>query len=469
MQNPRKASLIEGDYRKQIFNMSLGMIIGMLGMTIFNIVDTIYVGRLGKEELAALSFTFPVVMVVQSLSLGLGMGLSAVLSTTLGEKRFDKAARVTTHGIILALLIVAIVSTAGRLSIRPLFTFIGASGIVLDYIDSYMSVWFFTAVMVVVPMVGNNAIRATGDTKTPSLVMLISATVNSILDPLFIFGIGPFPEMGVQGAAVATALARSIGMASALTILARREKLLTLDLGPFREVLQSWKAILHIGIPTALVRMITPLATGVITGLLARFGTAAVAGYGAGVKAEGFAMAFTLAVGASVGPFIGQNRGAGRQDRVLKGAGFANKLAFLSGTGVFIILFILAGPLSTLFSPVEEVRHVMKFYMRIAGLGYGMQGVFTNSGTIYNVMKKPLYSAGLSLLQMFVLYLPAAHIASGLFGEPGIFASQALSYILAGFISLTILNRLLHRNNQVSVEIDETEIVKQGDDGIESR
>jgi len=438
-----RRTLTEGNYKKQILSMSLGMIIGMLGMTVFNIVDTIYVGRLGKDELAALSFTFPIVIIVQSLSLGLGTGLSAVLSRTLGRKQLDKAARVTTDGIVLALIIVIIVALSGMLTIRPLFSLMGAEGIVLDYINAYMRIWYFSAIMVVVPMVGNNAIRATGDTRTPSLIMIISAGVNIILDPIFIFGFGPVPKMGVEGAAIATAIARTIGFSSSLFILARREKLITAKRAPISQILQSWKEILQIGIPTALVRMIAPVAAGLITGLLAGFGNASVAGFGAGVKMERFALAFTFAIGTAIGPFIGQNIGAEKFDRVLKGSRYANKLAFLSGYAVFILLFILAEPISRLFTPAEEVQKIMILYMRLAGLGYGMQGLFMNCGTILNVMKKPLHAAALSLMQMFVLYLPLAFTVSGILGVPGVFLALSLSYIISGLIARSVLNRML--------------------------
>lgn len=452
MKQHKRTSLTEGNYKKQILNMSMGMIIGMLGMTIFNIVDTIYVGRLGKEELAALSFTFPVVIIVQSLSLGLGTGLSVVLSQTLGKKQIEKASRVTTDGILLALIIVVIVAIAGMLTIRPLFSLMGARGIVLDNIYSYMRIWYFSAIMVVVPMVGNNAIRATGDTKTPSLIMIISAVFNIILDPVFIFGFGPVPPMGVEGAAIATAIARTISFTSALYILYHREKLITIKRTHFYLIKESWKEILQIGIPTALVRMITPIATGIITGLLASFGTAAVAGFGAGVKIERFALAFTFAVGSAVGPFIGQNIGAQKYERVIKGSKYANKLAFLSGYGVFIILFILAAPISRLFSPVEEVQKIMAIYMRLAGIGYGMQGLYTNCGMILNVLKKPLHAAALSLVQMFVLYIPLAFAGSKIWGVPGVFLALSLSYILSGLISRTVVNKILLFSQSVQTE-----------------
>lgn len=443
MDKKRRTVLTEGDYKQQIFKMSMGMIIGMLGMSIFNIVDTIYVGRLGRDELAALSFTFPVVMIISNIALGLGVGMSSTLSRILGEKKYHKAARVTTDGLSLSVIIVAFVAIAGIFTINPLFTLLGAKGDVLRYIHSYMSIWYISVIMVVVPMVGNNAIRATGDTKTPSIIMLISAGVNIILDPIFIFGFGPIPALGVQGAAIATTISRSIGFCSAIYILYKRENLLIFSTVPFKEVLDSWKDILHIGIPTALVRMITPIASGIITGLLASMSTAAVAGFGAGLKIERFAMAFTFAIGAAVGPFIGQNIGAKKFDRVLKGAKYANKLSFISGYCVFVILFIFAVPVSRLFSTSIEVQNIMVLYMRLAGLGYGAQGLFLNSNTILNVLKKPIHAAALSLFQMFILYIPMAFLGSKLFGIKGIFLALSLSFIISGFISNIVLKRLL--------------------------
>ncbi len=130
----RKAALIEGPYKRQITSMAGAMVFGMLGMIIFNLVDTIYVGRLGRNELAALSFTFPIVMVVHSLSLGVGIGLSSVLSRILGSGDHRQAARITTDGILLGLIIVALVVLAGQITLVPLFGLLGARGEVLDLV-----------------------------------------------------------------------------------------------------------------------------------------------------------------------------------------------------------------------------------------------------------------------------------------------------------------------------------------------
>jgi putative MATE family efflux protein len=438
----KRKTLAEGDLKKQILSMSLGMVMGMMGMSIFNMVDTIFVGQLGKEELAALSFTISIVMVVQGLSLGLGMGLSATLSRYLGAENMKKAELITRSTLVLGILMVLTVSLVGKLTIKPLFTLLGAPpGNVMKNINAYMSIWYFTSVVVIIPILGNNVIRATGDTKTPSLVMLVAATVNLILDPLLIFGWGPFPVMGVAGAALATALSRSITMVISLYILIKREKLLIFEKTSLTDMLGAWKEVLHIGIPNALIKIITPLATGIITGLLARYSLAAVAGFGAGVRAEMMALAFTVSVGAAIGPFIGQNIGARRWDRVQEGTVYAGRLAFISGTVVFLIMLVIADLLAMAFSKDPEVRRYIALYLRIAGLGYGMRGVFQNIGTILNVLKRPFHSTGITIIQMFVIYIPLAFLGARFVGIAGIFAALAFSYILMGFISIKMVEK----------------------------
>ncbi|HHQ4767963.1 TPA: MATE family efflux transporter, partial [Aeromonas veronii] len=164
------------------------MIFGIIAILAFNLVDTFFIGMLGTEALAAISFTFPVTFVVTSLAMGLGAGLSAVIGHTLGQGKHDEAAHLATDSLFLAVIMVALLSAGGALTIKPLFTLLGASAELISLIHDYMLIWYLTVPMLVLPMVGNAAIRATGDTKTPSLVMAVAGLVNGVLDPLLIFG-----------------------------------------------------------------------------------------------------------------------------------------------------------------------------------------------------------------------------------------------------------------------------------------
>ena len=146
------------------------------------------------------------------------MGASAAVSRAIGEGDLDRERRLTTDSLLLALLIVGFAAAVGLLTIRPLFRALGADETTLPYIRQYMTIWYPGVIFVVVPMVGNNCIRATGDTRTPGMVMVIGAATNAVLDPLLIFGLGPFPELGIRGAAAATLIGRSVTFLSLIHI-----------------------------------------------------------------------------------------------------------------------------------------------------------------------------------------------------------------------------------------------------------
>ena len=247
MQNNRStAKLIEGPIGKTLTKMTIAMTFGLMGMVAFNLVDTFFVGKLGTDQLAALSFTFPVVLVVSSIALGLGFGASAVISRAIGEGDHHKVQRLTTDSLLLSVIIVICFVIIGLFTIEPLFKALGATSKIIPYIKTYMRIWYFGMPFVVVPMVGNNAIRATGDAKTPSIIMLIAVCVNTVLDPLLIFGIGPFPELGIKGAAIATVISRFTTFSVALWVLTKREKMISFDIPKISEILSSWKQVIFI-------------------------------------------------------------------------------------------------------------------------------------------------------------------------------------------------------------------------------
>ena len=176
----KNAKLIEGPVQRTLIRLTLPMVLGTLGMVIFNLSDTFFVGQLGTNQLAALTFTFPVVLVVGSLAMGLGIGASAVISHAIGEGNYNKVKRLTSDSLTLSLIFVGFFALVGLFTINPLFRLLGASGEILTYISQYMTIWYLGVVFVVIPMVGNNAIRASGDTKTPGLIMVFASFINIV-------------------------------------------------------------------------------------------------------------------------------------------------------------------------------------------------------------------------------------------------------------------------------------------------
>ena len=429
-----KATLAEGPIGKILFKLTVPMIFGMVAMVAFNLVDTFFVGKLGTDELAAMSFTFPVVMALNGIALGLGIGAAAVISNAIGKGNMKAVRRLTTDSLILAALIVAVFASLGLLTIKPLFKLLGAKKELLPLIYSYMRVWYLGVVFVVFPMVGNNAIRATGDTKTPALIMMCAVTMNVILDPLLIFGLGPFPRLGLTGAALATVFSRMTTFAISSWVLIKRYKMVTFEKTPIREIWDSWKKILYIGLPSALTRVIMPIGIGVITKFVSMFGKEAVAGLGVATRIGFFAMTIIWALSSVIAPFIGQNWGSKKPDRVRKGLWISYRFSFLYGLGLFIILYFIAPLITPVFNGDPEVHRVSTLYLRILSMGYGLQGIFIISNSALNVLHRPLWGALITAIQMFLLYIPLAFLGMKFMGLNGIFLGGAISYVISGLI-----------------------------------
>jgi len=253
--NYRK-DLTKGPIAPLLTKLTWPMIFGMAGMVIFNMVDTFWVGKLGVSELAAIGFTFPVIMMISSIAMGLGIGTTSLISRMIVKESRQTIQQYSVDAINLSLVIIVVFVIAGQLTLKPLFTALGVSAELMPLVKEYMVTWYWGMIFLVVPMVGNNIIRATGDTFRPGMIMVAAAVVNMILDPFLIFGWGPFPEMGLRGAALATVFSRAFGMIITVYILVWKEKLLGLYVPKIRQVLATWKKILAVSGPAALAMMV---------------------------------------------------------------------------------------------------------------------------------------------------------------------------------------------------------------------
>ncbi|MGE9290001.1 MAG: MATE family efflux transporter [Puniceicoccales bacterium] len=419
-----------------LWRMALPMLGGTFAMNSFNLADTWFVAKLGTVPLAAMGFSFPVVMVLITLSLGLGMGATTVVSHAFGANHHELAKRLTTHAMILCVLIVVIVSIVGLLTIDPVFRALGAGTEVLPAIRGYMQVWYLGVVFLVIPMVANNVIRATGDTVRPSIIMAITSVLNIILDPIFIFGFGFIPAMGIQGAALATVLARAISCFAALWILIYKYDLITFVRLRWSDVWHSWKAVMRIGLPSCVTQILMPVAGAIITWLLAQHGPAAVAASGVAGRLEMFAFMIPMALGISLVPFIGQNFGAGRLDRVKEGMFYANTFAFGYGLIVAVVFWTFAPQLGGLFSQDEEVIRVLTDYLRIIPLGYGLLEVQRYSGFLMNAINLPMQSLWLNALRILALLIPLSLIGDEVFGLVGVFWGRLIADVVSGTVGI---------------------------------
>lgn len=425
--------------------MAGGMLIGFVAMAAFNITDTYFVAQLGTNELAAMSFTFPVAMFIGGLSIGIGIGTAALLSKKIGQGRHHEVQRLTTDALLFGLTLVALLSTVGFFTIRPLFTLLGATAETLPLVEDYMRIWYLGMVFLVVPMIGNNAIRATGDTLWPSAIMVVDLVINIILDPLLIFGLGPFPAWGIKGAAVATVFSRALALAASLYVLHWRKGLLTFELPGVAGLIRSWKKILYFGIPTAGAHILMPFAYGVLLKMVAWSGVEAVAAFGAGQRIEMFVVMPIMALGASLVPFIGQNLGAGNAARIAQAQKLSARFALGWGLLCAALLLTIAHPVAGIFSEDPAVISLLALLLWIVPLSFGFKGLAHTAGAAMIGFGKPYHTTAAVTIRLFVLVLPLAALGAYLDGFRGLLIGLAAAEIIAGAMTATWCHMVFER------------------------
>jgi putative MATE family efflux protein len=445
--NNRQSSekLISGPIPSTLIKLSAPMLLGIISMMSFNLIDAFFIGQLGALQLAAIAITFPVVMIISMFTLGLGVGAMAVISRTIGEGDRTGIRRYATDSLSLSFVCVLLLAALGIFTIAPLFRMMGATDDILPFVKQYMLIWYPGMVFFVVPMIGNNIIRSTGDTLTPSLLLLGSMAVNTALDPLFIFGWGPVPHMGIAGAAIASAVSRGIALAATIWVIHFREKLLT-DVWPGRERLfASWKAILSIGLPVAVSNAVIPLAMGVMTRIIIHFGPDAIAGFGVATRIEAFGLTPIIAISNGISPFVGQNIGAQRIDRIKNGLFIAKMFSLGWGLVLFAAFLIIGPPLTSIFNSSPAVAVSASLYLRFVSLSLGLRGIHQIIWTALNVMKRPYDSLILELILAFGLWVPLSLAGSSIAGLPGVFIGLSCANCIAGAIAWIWVDRVVDR------------------------
>jgi len=450
--------LTQGSVTRTLFFMALPMLGGTFAMNAFNLTDTWFVAQLGNQTgsvlpLAAMGFSFPVVMFLICIVHGVSMGATVVIAKALGQSDHEQAKRLTTHALILAVLVVVVFSAIGLLTINPLFRALGADGEVLPLIRKYMTVWYLGVVFMVMPMVAEGIIRATGDTARPSLIMFGGSVLNMILDPIMIFGLIGFPRMGIVGAALATVICRAIACVAVIWVLVHYHDLLHFRMPGWARVRQSWRAILHIGLPASLSNLLMPIAGGVITRLVAHYGDKpAVAACAAGSRLEMLAFMVPMCLGMSLLPFVGQNFGAGRLDRVREGAKISMIFAFSFGLVTFVLFFTFAPQMARLFVKDPEAQRYLTLYLRIISIGYGMMEMHRYSGFLLNGIHKPLHATGVNVVRVVVLLVPLSLVGGAFLGGiVGVFWGRVAADVVSAIVGVLWYRRVVrHMEREIA-------------------
>lgn len=428
-----------------VMRMAVPMLAGTFSMNAYNLVDTWFVSRLGTNALAAMSFTFPVVMLLGFVMRGLGTGAMTVVAHALGRGKHQTAARITTHAVFLSSGVALCLMVAGLLTIKPLFVRLGASGEVLILTQQYMVIWYWGLVFRVLHMMFADIIIGTGNTKAVSSLMVGGTVLNCILNPIMIFGLWGFPKMGIQGSALATVISETCVLAAAYCLINKKYHLILFISHSRRRIAASWRKILHIGIPTMLSSILTPLSAAIVIKIVSGFGQAAVAAVGVASRIEMFAFMIPMTVGMSLVPFVAQNYGANRFDRIKTVRKGAFVFALIFGLIIAGIFLLIARPLGRLFSSDPDVVNILVRYIYITCFGYGFLEIHRYATFCMTGIHRPIVSAALNAVRVIALMIPLTYFGAKLFGVSGIFWGRLLTDMFSAVIGILCTGKILKK------------------------
>ncbi|HSC68009.1 MAG TPA: MATE family efflux transporter, partial [Cellvibrio sp.] len=419
---------------------------GLTATMSLNAVETFFIAQLGREPLAALSFTFPVIMVLTSLGIGLGAGTSSAVARAIGEGDSRKAQRLATDAMSLTFIISTSVCLLGWLTLEPLFFALGATPDLIPLIRSYMAIWYFSAPCLMVPMVCLSAMRAMGMSQVQGYLMGGAALLNVILDPILIFGLLGAPALGLQGAALASLITRALMLVVALYILHARLQMLVNPFLPWKKLKQSWHSIIEVGIPAMVANVIIPIASAIVVAMVAVYGTDAVAALGIAMRIEPLALIAFYALSGVVGPFFGQNSGAGKVGRLHEAARVLTGFCLAFGMVLALILGFFGADLAGLFGDHPEVVTITATYLMIVPISYGAYGLVMSVNAAFNGLGRPWPAMILSAGRVLFVYLPLAWLGQYWWGITGLFIATALANLLLGGWALLWLKKHIHQH-----------------------
>lgn len=434
--------LVHRSVRRTLFTMAFPMLAGTFAMNAYNLTDTYFVAQLGTLPLAAMGFTLPAVFLLTFLAAGVGTGVTTLVSHAIGRGDHDGAAKLVSRGLTLVIIVTTLLSVTGYLTMGPLFRLLGAKGETRVLVMQYMGVWFLGSITMSIPMLGNGILISSGDSAAASGCMIFGTLLNVPLDWMMIFGHGGFPPMGMRGAALATIISQAASTALLFYLLGRR-RLLLFRRWPIREYLDSFARIARFAVPSILSMMLFPISAAVITFILSRLGDHAVAAAGAAGRIESFAFIVPMALGMSLTPFVSQNFGAGRTDRIREALGLATRFAVVYGVAIAAAFFIAAPGLAAIFTDDPKVHEVLVAYIRIISFGYGMMEVHRYCGFFMTGLHRPVNTTLLNGLRVIVFLIPLSALGAHFGGYRGVFFGRLATDLIVGAVALVWVSRVV--------------------------
>ena len=446
MENQRENKMGVMPVKQLIISMSLPMMISMLVQALYNVVDSMFVARLSEDALTAVTLAFPMQNALISFAAGTGVGINALLSKSLGEKRFDRADEAANNGLFLGFLTYILFLLLGLFAAGP---FIGTQikdPVVQEYGTAYLKVCLCLSFGAIYQVTFERLLQSTGRTFYSMISQATGAIINIIFDPIMIFGLFGFPKLGVAGAALATVLGQVIAACISLFLNLKKNEDIHISLPqimrPSAEVIRK---IYFVAVPSILMMSIGSIMTYAMNQILGAFSKTATAVFGVYFKLQSFFFMPVFGLNNGLIPVLAYNYGARRSDRIKEALKFAMSLAvgiMLCGTLVF---HLVPQALLGMFNASEEMLQIGVPALRIISLSFGLAGACIAMGSIFQAFSYSYYSLIVSVGRQLVVLIPVAMFLAS-FGEVTLIwwafpIAEFMSTVLSVIFFLRLYNR----------------------------
>lgn len=439
------AKLTRGSIPGHLVSQTLPMIIGVAAIMSIGLVDAYFIGQLGSEQLAAISFIFPITIAMGSIGVGVMVGINSVVARALGEGDDAKASRRGTLGLIFAVATGLATGAILYLALDPLFRLMQAPDNLLPYIRTYMAPFALGFPLQMTIMGVNGVLRGQGEARRTSIVSITYAAANWALDPILITGAFGIGGLGIIGAAYATLIGWSCGIVMGFWLM--RQAPLSIAFADLKNCnkREQMLAMIRVAVPAAFSNSINPIGLAVLTALIASEGEAAVAGFGAAGRIQSFAVVPLLGLSGSIGAIVGQNWGAHQPDRARQALKLA--FAFCIGWGLLIaaVLAFNGGWFAGFFTDDPAVEAQFDRYLTIAAWGYAGFGLLIVSNGALNAVDRASNALAQSAARVFLVMLPVAWLLRGAWGADAIYAGELAANVIGGAVAAWIVWRALSR------------------------
>lgn len=435
MDKSKRAEELMKDPKRGLFKLAIPIMVGMIAHTLFNIVDTIFVGRLGAEAIASVTIAFPIAFIIIAIGSGIGIGATSLVARLIGAKGKREADRAAENAIVLSVIISFIITAAGIVTSRPLFVLMGVTGNVLEMSAAYINIIFYGMIFMLPMMILASILRGEGNAKTPMKIMIMTSLLNAVFDPVFIYLLG----YGVPGAAMASVLARFIGSVVMFHIFfIRKTTYVTLSFSKFRMDWKIIKDIFNVGIPASLSQMSMSVGLLILNVFLIALGSVYVAAFGLGFRVDMLILLPIFGISSGLITMVGMYVGAKEPEKAKWVTKYAMKISLVIMGLAGLLFFLIAEYLMMIFTSDPQVIMSGAEYIRIVVLSYPFAAIGITIYSSFQGAGKGIPALVLTLLRVILISVPIAYVLTFMygFGATGVWIAVSLASIISAIVSL---------------------------------